>query len=125
MLGESQAIEGILAGSHFSFLENRPIERQSYDFEDIRVLAYKRLHNMAVLVNAVGFFTAVVHATRIKLEILATHLLKTTNRPFGIPDFRLYAFADGIREDCARSHSRSGPGAKDRPQLTLEFGWDF
>jgi hypothetical protein len=49
--------------------------KQSYDLEDIRVLTYERLHNMAVLVNAVAFFTAVVLGTRIKLDILATHLL--------------------------------------------------
>ncbi len=46
---------------------------------------------MAILVNVVAFFTAVVLGTRIKLEILATHLLKAAKRLFGIPDFRLYA----------------------------------
>ena len=96
--------------------------KQSYDLEDIRVLTYERLRNMAVLVNAVAFFTAVVLGTRIKLEILATHLLKAAKRLFGIPDFRLYALADGIREVCARSPRRSQPGAKDPPQLTLGFG---
>ena len=74
------------------------------------------------LVGAVAFFTAVVLGTRIKLEILATHLLKAAKRLFGIPDFRLYALADGIREVCARSPRRSQPGAKDPPQLTLGFG---
>ncbi len=99
--------------------------KQSYDFEDIRVLSYERLRNMAVLLNAVAFFTAVVLGTRIKLEILATHLLKAAKRLFGIPDFRLYALADGIREVCARSPRRAQPGAKDPPQLTLGFGEDF
>ncbi len=60
--------------------------------------------------------------TRIKLDILATHLLKAAKRLFGIPDFRLYALADGIREVCARSPWRSQPGAKDPLQLTLGFG---
>ncbi len=96
--------------------------KQSYDFEDIRVLSYARLRNMAVLVNAVAFFTAVVLGTRIKLEILATNLLKAAKRLFGIPDFRLYALADGIREVCARSPRRAHPAAKDPPQLTLGFG---
>ncbi len=96
--------------------------KQSYDLEDIRVLSYERLRNMVVLVNAVAFFTAVVLGTRIKLEILATHLLKAAKRIFGIPDFRLYALADGIREVCARSPRRSQPGAKNPPQLTLGFG---
>lgn len=80
--------------------------KQSYALEDIRVLTYERLRNMAVLVNAVAFFTAVVLGTSIKLNILASHLLKAatgrfrrpTERIFGIPDFHLYALADGIRE---------------------------
>ena len=96
--------------------------KQSDDFEDIRVLSYERLRNMAVLVNAGAFFTAVVLGTRIKLEILATHLLKAAKRLFGIPDFRLCARADGIREVRARSPRRAQPGAKDPPQLTLGFG---
>ncbi len=68
------------------------------------------------------FFTAVVLGTRIKLDILATHLLKAAKRLFGIPDFRLYALADGIREVCARSPRRSKPPANAQPQLTLGFG---
>ena len=96
--------------------------KQSYDLEDIRVLGYERLRNMVVLVNAVAFFTAVVLGTRIKLEILATHLLKAAKRLFGIPDSRLYALADGIREVCARSPRRSQSGANGPPQLTLGFG---
>ena len=95
--------------------------KQSYDLEDIRVLTYQRLRNMAVLVNAVAFFTAVVLGTRIKLDILATHLLRAAKRLFGIPDFRLYALADGIREVCARSPRRSKPSADAPPQLTLGF----
>ena len=62
---------------------------------------------MAVLVNAVAFFTAVVLGTRIKLDILASHLFRASKRLFGIPDFRLYALADGIRDVCARSPRRS------------------
>ena len=96
--------------------------KQSYDLEDIRVLTYERLRNMAVLVNAVAFFTAVVLGTRIKLDILASHLLKASKRLFGIPDFRLYAIADGIREVCARAPRRPEPAANDPPQLKLQWG---
>ncbi len=95
--------------------------KQSYDLEDVRVLSYQRLRNMAVLVNAVAFFTAAVLGTRIKLDILATHLLRASKRLFGIPDFRLYALTDGIREVCARTPRRSKPGANAPPQLTLAF----
>lgn len=95
--------------------------KQSYDLEDIRVMTYERLRNMVVLVNAVAFFTAVVLATRIKLKILATHLLTASKRLFGIPEFRLYAIADGIREVCARSPRSSKPQPEAAPQLTLGF----
>ena len=95
--------------------------KQSYDLEDIRVLTYQRLRNMAVLVNAVAFFTAVVLGTRIKLDILATHLVTAAKRLFGIPNFRLYALADGIREVCARSPRRRSATLDDLSQLTLGF----
>lgn len=96
--------------------------KQSYDLEDIRVLTYERLRNMAVLVNAVAFFTAVVLGTRIKLDILASHLTRAAKRLFGIPDFRLYALADGIREVCARAPRRPSATARASPQLSLGFG---
>lgn len=97
--------------------------KQSYTLEDIRVLTYRRLRNMVVLVNAVAFFTAVVLGTRIKLDILASHLEKASKRIFGVPDFRLYALADGIREICARHPRRSPvPPTSNHGQLVLEFG---
>jgi hypothetical protein len=95
--------------------------KQSYDLEDIRVLTYQRLRNLAVLVNAVAFFTAVVLGTRIKLDILATHLVNAAKRLFGIPNFRLYALADGIREICARSPRRPQPIINAPPQFSLGF----
>jgi hypothetical protein len=76
---------------------------------------------MVVLVNAVAFFTAVVLGTRIKLDILATHLVTAAKRLFGIPNFRLYALADGIREVCARSPRPPSQKTHDLPQLTLGF----
>jgi hypothetical protein len=111
-----------------AYLTRWPIEeairfiKQSYDLEDIRVLTYQRLRNMAVLVNAVAFFTAVVLGTKIKLEILPTHLLKAAKHLFGIPDFRLYAIADDIREVCARAPCRPKPAANDPPQLKIKWG---
>ena len=70
-------------------------------------------------INAVAYFTAVVLGTRIKLDILATHLATAAKRLFGIPNFRLYALADGIREVCARSPRRPPPATNALPQLTL------
>jgi hypothetical protein len=72
--------------------------KQSYGIEDIRVLTYDRLRNMMGLVLAASYFAAVYLGVRAKMEILVTHVLKASKRIFGIPDFRYYAIADGIRE---------------------------
>jgi len=71
--------------------------KQSYDIEDIRVLTYDRLKNMAVLVLAASYFAAVWLGTTSKLNILALHAMNAAKRLFGIPDFRYYALADGIK----------------------------
>ena len=72
--------------------------KQSYGLEDIRVLTYERLRNMMALVLAASFFAAVYLGFRAKMEILVVHVMKASKRIFGIPDFRYYAIADGIRE---------------------------
>jgi hypothetical protein len=77
--------------------------KQSYDFEDVRVLTYRRLQAMSALVLAASFFAAVYLGSRAKLEILALHVMKAAKRIFGIPDFRYYALADGIREVLSRA----------------------
>lgn len=84
--------------------------KQSYQVEDIRVLTYERLRNLIVLVTAAMFFTAVVLGTKMKLSILASHVLKAAKRLFGIPDFRYYALSDGIREILSRFPRRSPSG---------------
>jgi len=72
--------------------------KQSYRLEDIRCLTYHRLQALMVLVTAAAYFAAVYLGLRMKLRILAGHVLRASKRVFGIPDFRLYALADGIRQ---------------------------
>ena len=72
--------------------------KQSYNLEDIRLLTYRRLQNMMALVLAVAYFAMVYLGIKTKLRVLARHVLKAARRLFGIPDFRFYALADGIRE---------------------------
>jgi len=72
--------------------------KQSYNLEDIRLLTYRRLQNMMGLVLAVAYFTMVYLGIKTKLRVLARHILRAARRLFGIPDFRFYALADGIRE---------------------------
>lgn len=71
--------------------------KQSYQLEDIRVLSYVRLQNMMAILTAVAYFTAVYLVLRLKLRILMKHVLRAARRVFGVPDFRLYALADGIK----------------------------
>jgi len=96
--------------------------KQSYDLEDIRVLTYERLRNLATLVLVVAYFTAVHVGLRARLEILARYALMAAKRIFGIPDFHYYALADGIREILRRSDK--GPWSRNTkdpplPQLSL------
>jgi len=72
--------------------------KQSYRLEDIRCLTYRRLQALMALVTAVAYFAAVYLGLRMKLRVLAGHVLRASKRVFGIPDFRLYALADGIRQ---------------------------
>ena len=72
--------------------------KQSYRLEDMRCLIYRRLQALMVLVTAAAFFAAVYLGLRMKLRVLASHVLRASKRVFGIPDFRLYALADGIRQ---------------------------
>jgi hypothetical protein len=71
--------------------------KQSYQLEDIRLLTYIRLQNMMALVLAAAYFTMVYLNLRTKLRVLTGHVLQAARRVFGIPDFRFYALADGIK----------------------------
>ncbi|PIE59993.1 MAG: hypothetical protein CSA32_01245 [Desulfobulbus propionicus] len=62
---------------------------------------------MAVLVFAASFFAAVWLGTNTKLHILATHATIAAKRLFGIPDFRYYAIADGMKTIFKRIGKRA------------------
>jgi hypothetical protein len=83
--------------------------KQSYQLEDIRLLRYERLRTMVTLVTAVAFFTAVVLGKRAKLRLLAEHLLRSAQRIYGVPEFRYYALADGIKQLLYSSQRRPSP----------------
>ena len=71
--------------------------KQSYGLENVRVLSYERLQNLMVLALCAMYFAAVYLGDRARLRILAHHALRAGRRLFGIPDFRYYALADGIK----------------------------
>jgi hypothetical protein len=94
--------------------------RQAEDLEDIRVRTCERSRNMTALVTAAMYFTAVHLGTRIKLHILASRAIAAAKRFFGVPDFRPYAVADGIRELLQR-HPRPGIPPPRAPSLQLSL----
>jgi hypothetical protein len=71
--------------------------KQSYDLENGRLLSYERLQNMMVLAHCAMYFAAVHLGDRIRLKVLAYRALTAAKRLFGIPGFRYYALADGIK----------------------------
>lgn len=77
--------------------------KQSYHLEDVRVLSYRRLQNLAVLVLAVAYFAATFLGQKLKLKLLCKKLLIISRRFFGIPPFRFYALADAIRRVLSHS----------------------
>ena len=97
--------------------------KQSYDFENIRVLTYVRLKNMAAILLAAIYFITNVLDSSSKLKILASHLLQSAKRVFGIPDFKYYALSDGLYnvfQNCPgaiQSCKKKPPG-----QFILDFG---
>ena len=98
--------------------------KQSYNLEDIRVRKYQRLKNLVILVTAVAYFAATFLGQQMKLRILCEKLLIISQRFFGIPPFRFYALADGIR----RILSQATFGPPEAPpaslQLELTLGWE-
>ncbi len=99
--------------------------KQSYNLEDIRVMRYQRLKNLVLLMTAAAYFAAAFLGQRLKLKILCEKLLIISQRFFGIPPFRFYALADGIRN--LLSGSSPSPPATDPPpswqlQLLLDGG---
>jgi hypothetical protein len=98
--------------------------KKSYNLEDILVLSYQRLRNLVLLVTAAAYFEATFLGQKLKLKILCEKLLIISQCFFGIPPFRFYALADGIKKILSR-RSPSVP-AEPHPQLQLELllGWE-
>ena len=76
--------------------------KQSYRLEDMRVLCYERLRNLAALVMAAAYFTAIWLGETLKLAVLATRVAQLARRFFGVPDFHYYALADGLARLLSR-----------------------
>jgi len=98
--------------------------KQSYNLEDIRLLTYQRLQNMLVLVMGAMYFACVWLGDRLKLNILVHHALQSAKRLFGIPDFRYYAIADGIKEIFAGYRGKFSKKILPNPLFTQVLMFD-
>ena len=98
--------------------------KQSYQLEDIRLLTYERLRNMTALVMATAYFACDYLEKSIKLKILVQRIHQAAKRIYGIPEFRFYALADGIRQILYSRAARirtlfSEPSDTNHPLLPL------
>ena len=98
--------------------------KQSYSLEDIRVMKYQRLKNLVILVTAVAYFAATFLGQQMKLRILCEKLLIISQRFFGIPPFRFYALADGIRRILSQATFSPPEMPPPSQQLELTLAWE-
>ena len=97
--------------------------KQSYNLEDIRVRKYQRLKNLVVLVTAAAYFAATFLGQKMKLRILCEKLLIISQRFFGIPPFRFYALADGIKRILSQTSPNPQQQPPPNPQMELLLAW--
>jgi hypothetical protein len=90
-----------------------------YDLENVRVLNYKGLQNLLPLVLAVIYFAACVLDHDARLRLMAQYVEHAAKRVFGIPDFKYYALADGLRSLFVR-HPGS-PRTRIRPPTHVQL----
>jgi hypothetical protein len=64
---------------------------------------------MVTLVVAVAYFAAVYLGRRPRLRLLTQHILRSAKRIYGVPEFRFYAVADGIRQTSPVPKRGLGP----------------
>ena len=76
--------------------------KQSYGFENIRVMSYTRIRNMASLVLASAYFATVWIGRHARREVLAEHIKRLGRRLNEVPEFAAYAIADGLRRAFTR-----------------------
>lgn len=95
--------------------------KQTYRLEDVRVLGYKSLKNMMAMALLAMCFTMVHLGQQTRLAIVVHHALKAGRRLFGIPDFRFYALADGIREILSGRRKPPFRFEPDRPDSSAQL----
>ena len=121
-----QVVEGYL--SRWRIEETIRFVKQCYGFENIRVMSYASWRNMSAIVLATTYFTAAWLGRGVKKEVLVTHIERMHQRFNDVPEFFLYALADGIRRAFSRygrweTKAIAGPKTRQDDQPDLP-GWD-
>jgi len=101
--------------------------KQSYKLEDIRLLRYDHLKNMAAIVLATAYFCMTWIGNSDKRSLLARSITDASLRIHELPDFHFYAIADGIRTLLSRCGRWSGlrkDDMEDEPDLFKFFNCD-
>ncbi|HSR52013.1 MAG TPA: transposase [Acidobacteriota bacterium] len=98
--------------------------KQSYQLEDIRLLSYRRLRSMAVLVMAAAYFACAYLGRDIRLNLLLHRVYRAAKRVYGIPEFRFYAIADGMKNILFTRHWRTVPATGSDPPLNAALPFD-
>jgi len=106
-------------GTRWKIAETFRFVKQSYNLEDIRVMKYRRLKNLVVLVTAAASLAATYLGQQMKLRIPAETLLVIAQRFFGIPPFRSYALADAMQRLLSGSAFPPPQESSPDPQLEL------
>ena len=76
--------------------------KQAYGLENIRVMSYARIRNMASLVLAAAYVATVWIGRHVRHEVLAEHLTRLGKRLGEVPQFAAYAIADGLKRAFTR-----------------------
>lgn len=123
---DSQSVSWIVQiyFTHWKIEETFRFMKQSYNLKDLRVMKYQRLKNLVVLVTAAAYFAATFLGQQMKLRILCEKLLIISERFFGIPPFRFYALAEGIRKILSQTTLSPPEAPPASLQLELTLGWE-
>ena len=92
-----------------------------YDLENVRVLNYQGLQNLMPLVLAVMYFCACILDHDSRLRVMAAYVERAAKRLFGIPDFKYYALADGLRALLTRHPGKPHPPPRASKQHQLDL----
>ena len=87
--------------------------KQSYRLEDTRLLKYERLRILVILVLATAYFASLYLGKGAKLVLLVQRIERAAKLIYGIPEFRFYAIADGIKQLLFDRNTGIGPPRAD------------